>query len=198
MGLSSQRHTSWRSAHPHCICELPRTDDDATFIFRESKVSRRLVVQSEMGAAHVNERFKDCGPFLPGIGPSVVGGKQVRFGNVEDLEHAFKSTSDKIAAFMIETVEGNAGTVVPPKGYLTAVRELCTRYNVLLILDEIQCGFGRTGYLMAYDCENIKPDMVVLGKSLTGGAYSMGLTLGSRELISTFKAGQYVECFGFA
>lgn len=94
---------------------------------------------------------------------------------------------------MIETVEGNAGTVVPPKGYLTAVRELCSRYNVLFIADEIQSGFGRTGYFMAYDCENVKPDIVVLGKSLTGGAYSMGLALGSRETIGTFKPGQYVK-----
>jgi acetylornithine/succinyldiaminopimelate/putrescine aminotransferase len=93
---------------------------------------------------------------------------------------------------MIETVEGNAGTVVPSQGYLTAARKLCTQYNVLFIADEIQCGFGRTGYFMAYDCENIKPDIVVLGKSLTGGAYSMGLTLGSREVVDTFKAGQYV------
>jgi ornithine--oxo-acid transaminase len=93
---------------------------------------------------------------------------------------------------MIETVEGNAGTIVPPDGYLTAVRQLCSKYNVLFIADEIQSGFGRTGYFMAYDCENIKPDMVVLGKSLTGGAYSMGLTLGSRESIGTFKPGQYV------
>ena len=100
--------------------------------------------------------------------------------------------SDRIAAFMIETVEGNAGTIVPPDGYLTAVRQLCSKYNVLFIADEIQCGFGRTGYFMAYDCENVKPDMVVLGKSLTGGAYSMGLTLGSREAVVTFKPGQYV------
>ena len=100
--------------------------------------------------------------------------------------------SDRIAAFMIETVEGNAGTIVPPDGYLTEVRHLCSKYNVLFIADEIQCGFGRTGYFMAYDCENIKPDMVVLGKSLTAGAYAMGLTLGSREAIGTFKPGQYV------
>ena len=93
---------------------------------------------------------------------------------------------------MIETVEGNAGTVVPPKGYLTAVRDLCRQYNVLFIADEIQSGFGRTGYFMAYDCENVQPDIVVLGKSLTGGAYSMGLALGSRETIGTFKPGQYV------
>ncbi len=115
---------------------------------------------------------------MPGIGPSVAGSKQVRFGNVDDLECVLSSHSDRIAAFMIETVEGNAGTIVTPDGYLIAVRQLCTKYNVLFIADEIQCGFGRTGYFMAYDCENVKPDMVVLGKSLTGGAYSMGLTLG--------------------
>lgn len=114
----------------------------------------------------------------------------MRFGNAEDLEDVLKDHSDKIAAFMIETVEGNAGTIVPPEGYLTEARRLCTKYNVLFIADEIQCGFGRTGYFMAYDCENVKPDIVVLGKSLTGGAYSMGLTLGSKETIGTFKPGQ--------
>lgn len=91
---------------------------------------------------------------------------------------------------MIETVEGNAGTVVPPKGYLQAVRQLCTQYNVLFIADEIQCGLGRTGYFMAYDAEEAKPDLVVLGKALTGGAYSMGMLVGSRETIGLYKPGQ--------
>lgn len=93
---------------------------------------------------------------------------------------------------MIETVEGNAGTVVPPAGYLKAVRRLCTEHNVLFIADEIQCGFGRTGYFMAYDAEDVKPDLVVLGKALTGGAYSMGMVLGSRGSIGLYKPGQCV------
>lgn len=91
---------------------------------------------------------------------------------------------------MIETVEGNAGTVVPPEGYLKTVRRLCTEYSVLFIADEIQCGFGRTGCFMAYDAEDVKPDIVVLGKALTGGAYSMGMVLGSRETIGLYKPGQ--------
>ncbi|KAK3718013.1 hypothetical protein LTR37_005439 [Vermiconidia calcicola] len=137
----------------------------------------------------------DSGPFIPGIGSSVAGGKQVRFGNAEDLEAALQTHGSEIAAFMIETVEGNAGTVVPPDGYLTAVRQLCSKYNVLFIADEIQCGFGRTGYFMAYDCEGVKPDIVVLGKSLTGGACPMGLTLGSREAMGLFKPGQFNSTF---
>ena len=131
----------------------------------------------------------DCGPFTPGIG-STIHGKQVRFGNADDLRAVFEKHADSIAAFMIESVEGNAGTVVPPMGYLKAVRKLCSEYNVLFIADEIQSGFGRTGYIMAYDSEDIKPDIVALGKSLTGGAYSIGLTLGPREALSLFKPGQ--------
>ena len=109
---------------------------------------------------------------------------------MEDLEAAFRTHGDKIAAFMIETVEGNAGTVVPPTGYLKAVRRLCTQYNVLFIADEIQCGIGRTGYFMAYDAEDVKPDLVVLGKALTGGAYSMGLLLGGKGTIGLYKPEQ--------
>lgn len=131
----------------------------------------------------------DLGPFIPNVGSSLTG-NTIRFGNAGDLEAAFKTHGTKIAAFMIETVEGNAGTVVPPPGYLKAVRRLCSEYHVLFIADEIQCGFGRTGYFMAYDAEDVKPDLVVLGKALTGGAYSMGLTIGSRETIGLYKPGQ--------
>lgn len=132
----------------------------------------------------------DCGPFIPQIGPTVVPGKTARYGNAADLEAIFETHADKIAAFMMETVQGSAGAVVPPSGYLKEVRRLCTKYNVLLILDEVQSGFGRTGYMMAYQVEDIKPDILVLGKSLVGGAYSMGMVVGIEAAMGCLRTGE--------
>ena len=91
---------------------------------------------------------------------------------------------------MIECIQGYAGCLVPEDGYIKAVFDLCKAYNVLFIADEIQSGFGRTGYLMAYEKENIKPDMVTIGKALTGGVYAMGMVLGSREVMEQLQPGQ--------
>lgn len=95
---------------------------------------------------------------------------------------------------MIEPVQGSAGCVVPPTGYLSEVRRLCSKYNVLLVLDEVQSGFGRTGHLMAYQAEDIKPDILVLGKSLVGGAYSMGVVVGIEEAMGCMRNGEYASC----
>jgi ornithine--oxo-acid transaminase len=90
----------------------------------------------------------------------------------------------------MEPVLGYGGCIPVSDGYLQAARELCTKHNVLLVMDEIQASFGRAGYLMAHQKENIKPDLVVLGKALTGGAYAMSMVLGSREVMGDKLPGQ--------
>lgn len=98
-----------------------------------------------------------------------------------------------MAAIILECIQGFSGCILAQPGFLQAVRDLCREHNVLLIIDEIQTGFGRTGTLMAYQHDNIKPDMVVLGKSLTGGMYPMSMVLGSREIMTQIKPGEYVS-----
>lgn len=142
-------------------------------------------------SASDNARMKeDCGPFMPSIGPSIGEHPPVRYGNIEDMEIVFDKYGSEIAAVMLESVQGSAGCVVPPQGYLRQVRELCSKHNFLLMLDEVQSGFGRTGYLTAYETENIKPDLLILGKSLVGGAYSMGMVVGIDAAMKTYKIGQ--------
>lgn len=96
---------------------------------------------------------------------------------------------------MIECVQGYAGCLPAPGGYVKAARDLCTRYNALFVCDEIQTGFGRTGYLMSYQKEDIQPDLVMLGKAITGGMYSMGMVLGSRQTIGQLQPGELVPAY---
>lgn len=113
----------------------------------------------------------------------------MRFGNIEDLERAFKKCGPEIAAFMTECVQGNAGCLPAEDAYLVRVRELCTEYNVLLIADEIRAGLGRAGYLMFYQKSGIKPDLVSLGKSLSGGMYPMSMVLGMKDVMGSVSPG---------
>lgn len=129
------------------------------------------------------------GPFLPNIGPSVAG-FPVRFNSLEDIKTAFNRNGTQIAAVIIECVQGYGGCLPAEPGYLRGVRDLCKQHQILLIADEIQTGFGRTGALMAYQHEDIKPDMVVLGKALTGGLYPMSLIVGKRSVMTQIKPGE--------
>lgn len=106
------------------------------------------------------------------------------------MEKAFEAEGGKIAALIIEFVQGYGGCVPAEPGYLQAVHELCQKYQILLIADEIQTGFGRTGSFMAYQHENIKPDMVVIGKALTGGVYPMSMVVGTESIMAQIRPGQ--------
>ena len=90
---------------------------------------------------------------------------------------------EKVAAFLFEPVQGEAGVKVPPEGFFKKVREICTKYNVLMIADEIQTGFGRTGELFACDHENVKPDVILLGKALGGGVYPVSAVVTTKDII---------------
>jgi ornithine--oxo-acid transaminase len=128
----------------------------------------------------------DFGPFSPGF---VV----IPFGDAEALE---KSISPNTAAFLVEPYQAEAGILMPSEGYLNKVKEVCGKNHVLFIADEIQTGLGRTGKLFAYEHDNAKPDMVIIGKSLGGGCYPISAVLSSAEILGVFKAGEHGSTFG--
>ncbi|KZP05378.1 ornithine-oxo-acid aminotransferase [Athelia psychrophila] len=139
------------------------------------------------------------GPFLEGVGPTFEDGGKVRFiryGEISDLERAFELNGKNIAAFLVEPIQGEAGIVVPPQGYLAAVSALCKKHNVLLICDEIQTGLCRTGKMLCYEHDNIRPDMVLLGKALSGGVYPVSAVLADRDVMLCIKPGEHGSTYG--
>jgi ornithine--oxo-acid transaminase len=126
------------------------------------------------------------GPFTPGF-------ISVPYGDSHALEQAI---TPRTAAILIEPIQGEAGVIVPPEGYLQAVRGLCTQNNMLLLLDEIQTGLGRTGRLFAHEYEGIRPDITIIGKALSGGMYPVSAILADRELMDLFQPGEHGSTFG--
>lgn len=128
-----------------------------------------------------------------GFGPFTPGFKTVPFGDAEALEEAI--TKDT-AAVILEPIQGEGGVIVPPEGYLTKAREITKKHNVLLIIDEIQTGFGRTGKLYCYQHEDIRPDIVTVGKALGGGVYPVSAILADKEVMDEFVPGNHGSTFG--
>jgi ornithine--oxo-acid transaminase len=131
--------------------------------------------------------------YRAGFGPLTPGFTLVPYGDADALEAAITPST---AAFIVEPVQGEGGVVVPPEGYLRRVRELCSRHGVLLIADEIQTGLGRTGRLFACDHEGVRPDIVTIGKALSGGFYPVSAVLSSREILGVFTPGTHGSTFG--
>ena len=119
----------------------------------------------------------------------------IPYNDLEALENKFKSNQN-IAAFMFEPIQGEAGVVVPQEGYLQGVRDLCTKYNVLMIADEVQTGLCRTGKMLACDHENVKPDLLVLGKALSGGLMPVSCVLANDEVMLGIKPGEHGSTYG--
>ncbi|KAI9366150.1 pyridoxal phosphate-dependent transferase [Zopfochytrium polystomum] len=137
------------------------------------------------------------GPFNAGVGcVCPASGKTLNYNSVSDLEDALKAHGSKVAGFLVEPIQGEAGIFVPDDGYLTACYNLCKKYNVLFIADEIQTGLARTGKLLAVDHENLKPDILILGKALSGGAYPVSAVLTSREIMSCIRPGEHGSTYG--
>ncbi|GAA3458776.1 ornithine--oxo-acid transaminase [Saccharothrix longispora] len=128
----------------------------------------------------------DFGPFTPGF-------RVVRYGSLDDLRAA---VTDRTAAVLLEPVQGEAGVVVPPAGYLRGVRELCDERGVLMIADEIQSGLGRTGELFALDHEGVRADLYTLGKALGGGILPVSAVVGSRDVLGVLRPGEHGSTFG--
>ncbi|BEI83643.1 hypothetical protein CcaverHIS002_0402470 [Cutaneotrichosporon cavernicola] len=135
------------------------------------------------------------GPYLENVGPTV-NGKTIRYNHAEDLEAVLNECGDEVAAFLVEPIQGEAGIFVPDDGYLKRVRELCTKHNVLLICDEIQTGLCRTGKMLCYEWDGIKPDMVILGKALSGGMYPVSCVLSSKDIMLCIKPGEHGSTYG--
>jgi ornithine--oxo-acid transaminase len=129
---------------------------------------------------------KDFGPFTPGF---VV----VPYGDARALEAAIKPNT---AAFLVEPIQAEGGIIMPPEGYLRKAKEICEKNNVLFIADEIQTGLGRTGKLFACEYEDVKPDILVIGKSLAGGFYAISAVLSPREVLGLFKPREHGTTFG--
>lgn len=129
---------------------------------------------------------RDFGPFTPGF-------RSIPFGDSEALESAITPNT---VGFLVEPIQGEAGVILPPSGYFKKVREICTANNVMLILDEIQTGLGRTGRLLAEEHEEIEADVTVVGKALGGGFYPVSAVLSNTEVLGTLQPGEHGSTFG--
>ncbi|KAJ2648121.1 ornithine aminotransferase, partial [Coemansia sp. RSA 1250] len=137
------------------------------------------------------------GPFMPNItAVNPVTGDKIRYNHAEDLEAVLNAIGDQVAGFIVEPIQGEAGIMVPDAGYLQRCYELCKKHNVLFICDEVQTGIGRTGTLLAIEHEQIHPDIVILGKALSGGVYPVSAVLSSREIMLTIRPGEHGSTYG--
>ena len=129
------------------------------------------------------------GPFTPGF-------IKIPYNDLKSLEQVLKDDSENIAAFLVEPIQGEAGVFVPDEGFLKEASELCKKYNVLFIADEVQTGIARTGKLIACHHENVQPDILILGKALSGGMYPVSAVLANNEIMKVIHPGQHGSTFG--
>ncbi|MFB9326862.1 ornithine--oxo-acid transaminase [Paenibacillus aurantiacus] len=159
-------------------------DGEAEIIVCDGNFHGRTITVTSFSASP--EYQAHFGPFTPGF-------KLVPYGDAEAIERAIGPNT---AAVLIEPIQGESGIIIPPDGYLRAVRDICTRQRVLLIADEIQTGFGRTGYRFACDHEGVEPDLIVLGKALGGGVLPVSAVVGGPETLGLFEPGSHGSTFG--
>ena len=131
--------------------------------------------------------YKGFGPYMPGY-------EVIPYNDLESLENSFQDSN--VAAFMVEPIQGEAGVIVPDGGYLSGIRNLCNKYNVLFIADEVQTGIARTGKMLATDYENARPDILILGKALSGGVLPVSAVLADDEVMMCIKPGEHGSTFG--
>ncbi|RMF64872.1 MAG: ornithine--oxo-acid transaminase [Calditrichaeota bacterium] len=133
------------------------------------------------------EQYKDgFGPFTPGF-------KLIPFGDADALERAITPNT---CAFLVEPIQGEAGILIPPEGYLAAVQKICKANNVLFMVDEIQSGLGRAGRLFAFQYEDVRPDVIIIGKALSGGFMPVSAVLSDKEVLGVFNPGDHGSTFG--
>lgn len=158
--------------------------DKAEIIVCENNFhGRTITIISFSSDENARQNF---GPFTPGF-------KSIPFGDSDALENAITPNT---VAFMVEPIQGEAGVIIPPDGYLKKVREICTNNNVVLILDEIQTGLGRTGKLLAEEHDGIQSDLTVIGKALSGGFYPISAVLSTDAVLGVLNPGQHGSTFG--
>ncbi|MEC3874521.1 ornithine--oxo-acid transaminase [Chryseobacterium salviniae] len=132
---------------------------------------------------------QNYGPFTPGF-------IKIPYNDINALEEVLSREADNIAAFLVEPIQGEAGVYVPDSGFLKSASELCKKYNVLFIADEVQTGIARTGKLIACHHEDLQPDILILGKALSGGMYPVSAVLANNEIMNVIKPGQHGSTFG--
>jgi ornithine--oxo-acid transaminase len=137
--------------------------------------------------------FSSDEQYQQGFGPFTPGFTLIPFGDAQAFERAIGPNT---VAFLLEPIQGEAGVVVPPDGYIKRVRDVCTQNHILLMLDEIQTGLGRTGKMFCYQHEGIHPDVLMLGKAISGGMLPVSVVLSSREILGVFRPGDHGSTFG--
>jgi ornithine--oxo-acid transaminase len=157
----------------------------AKVIFAEGNFWGRTL--AAVSSSNDPSSYNGYGPFMPGF-------ELIPYNDLIALENAISDPN--VAAFMVEPIQGEAGVVVPHEGYLKGVSELCKKYNVLFIADEVQTGIARTGKMLACDHEGVKPDILVLGKALSGGTMPVSAVLASNEIMLTIKPGEHGSTYG--
>jgi len=160
-------------------------DNKARIVFARNNFWGRTL--SAISSSTDPSSYAQFGPFMPGF-------DLVEYNDLIELEAAFQDKN--VAAFMVEPIQGEAGVVIPDDGYLTGVRKLCTEYNVLFIADEIQTGLARTGKMLACDHENVRPDILILGKALSGGTMPISAVLCDDEIMMNIKPGEHGSTYG--
>lgn len=162
-------------------------DNEARIIFAEGNFWGRTL--AAISSSIDPTSYAGFGPFMPNF-------DLVPYDDIEALEKKFEEQHEKTCAFMIEPIQGEAGVVVPSEGYLRKVRELCTKYNILWISDEVQTGLGRCGNWLATDFEDVRPDIVCLGKALGGGVYPVSAVLANDPIMLVIKPGEHGSTYG--
>jgi len=160
-------------------------ENKAKIIFAEGNFWGRTL--AAISSSTDPSSYHQFGPFMPGF-------ELVPYNDLIALEKALQDPT--VAAFMVEPIQGEAGVVIPDDGYLTKVRALCTQYNVLFIADEIQTGLARTGKLLACDHEGVRPDILILGKALSGGVLPVSAVLADDFIMMNIKPGEHGSTYG--
>ena len=159
--------------------------NQARILFAKDNFHGRTI--SVISASNDPEAKNDFGPFTPGI-------SSIAYNDIQALEKELEDPN--VAAFIVEPIQGEAGVMVPDEGYLTKALALCRSKNVLFVADEIQTGIARTGKLLACDHENVKPDVLILGKALSGGAYPVSAVLANDDIMMCIKPGEHGSTYG--
>ena len=161
------------------------TENKARIIFAKGNFWGRTL--AAISSSDDPTSYKGFGPYMPGY-------DLIPYNNLDALETELKDPN--VCAFMVEPIQGEAGVIVPDEGYLAGVRALCTRYNVLFIADEVQTGIARTGKMLACDFEDARPDILILGKALSGGVLPVSAVLADDDVMLCIKPGEHGSTFG--
>lgn len=162
-------------------------ENEAILVFCEANFHGRTI--AIVSASTDPTAYMGFGPFLPGI-------ERIPYNDADALEKILSEKGDKVAAFIVEPIQGEAGVFVPEEGYVKKCYDICKKHNVLFVADEVQTGIARTGKMLAVDHENVHPDILILGKAISGGVLPVSAVLSSKEIMLCIKPGEHGSTFG--